>query len=158
LARLIGFKVYDHPGLSHGAGERKLVIYGPCGVMACTLGIYYYLKLIFKVAVRICAGPFFSFSGCILFFPPDVQSTRDNGWRLRIHRYAPVSKVCTFSQEGLFLVSTLQKGCVNFLTSGLQHLCATRISGFDIRRSLNELYQLVTEHNQHRQYLVGSLV
>jgi hypothetical protein len=29
--------------------------------MACTLGIFYYLKLMFKVAVRICAGPFFFF-------------------------------------------------------------------------------------------------
>jgi hypothetical protein len=42
---------------THDTEERQPVIYGPCGVMACTLGIFYYLKLIFKVAVRICAGP-----------------------------------------------------------------------------------------------------
>jgi hypothetical protein len=41
--------------------------------MACTLGIFYYLKLIFKVAVRICAGPSFSFAGCIFF---SVHNTR----------------------------------------------------------------------------------
>jgi hypothetical protein len=52
---------------SHGAEETKPAIYGPCGVMACTLGIYYYLKLIFKVAVRICAGPSFSFAGFFFF-------------------------------------------------------------------------------------------
>jgi D-serine dehydratase len=60
---------------SHETEETKSAIYGPCGVMACTLGIFYYLKLIFKVAVRICAGPSFSFAGFFFF----VHSTGDHG-------------------------------------------------------------------------------
>jgi D-serine dehydratase len=61
---------------SHGAGETNPVIYGPCGVMACTLGIFYYLKLIFKVAVRICAGPSSSFADGIFF---SLHGTRGHG-------------------------------------------------------------------------------
>jgi hypothetical protein len=56
------FKVYRHAtARSHEAEEAKPAIYGPCGVMACTLGIFLSKSIYLKVAVRICAEPFFFF-------------------------------------------------------------------------------------------------
>jgi hypothetical protein len=56
------FKVYRHAtARSHEAEEAETAIYGPCGVMACTLGIFLSKSIYLKVAVRICAEPFFFF-------------------------------------------------------------------------------------------------
>jgi hypothetical protein len=60
------FKVYRHAtARSHQADEAKPAIYGPCGVMACTLGIFLSKSIYLKVAVRICAEPFFFFFAAV---------------------------------------------------------------------------------------------
>jgi hypothetical protein len=59
-------KVYRHEtARSHEAEEAKPAIYGPCGVMACTLGIFLSKSIYLKVAVRICAEPFFFFFAAV---------------------------------------------------------------------------------------------